>query len=122
MTLIIFNIFYKDSAEADPKKSYESYLSGKAVFIDVREFDELKDGMIKGALWYPLSKIEADKNLELAKIRENSKNKEIYFYCRSGNRAGKVQNYLENIGIKSINMGGFSNLVKEGLPTQPGPK
>jgi coproporphyrinogen III oxidase-like Fe-S oxidoreductase len=48
---LVFNFFFKNQAEADAKKSYESYQSGNAIFVDVREESEVKEGMIKGAHW-----------------------------------------------------------------------
>jgi rhodanese-related sulfurtransferase len=120
--MLVFNFFIKSRPEADAKKSYESYTAGKAVFIDVREEGEVKDGMIKGALWVPLSKIEQDQKAQITKIQEATKGKEIFIYCRSGNRSSKVKTYLEESGTKSVNMGGYSSLVNEGLHTQPGPQ
>ncbi len=122
MSLLLYNFFIKNRAEADAKQSYDHYLAGKAVFIDVREEAEVSEGMIKGAIWIPLSQIEKEKKVEIEKIRTISKEKEIYLYCRSGSRSGKVKAYLEDAGIKSVNMGGFSSLASENIPTQPGPK
>lgn len=115
--LLVFNIFIKNGAEADAQQSYNSYLAGKAIFIDVREEDEVKHAMIKGALWFPLSKIEQDKTSEIKRIQDAAKGKEIFIYCKSGNRASKVKAYLKESEIKSVNMGGFSTLAKENLPT-----
>jgi rhodanese-related sulfurtransferase len=113
-----FTIFIKNKAEADAKSSYAVVQSGQAVLLDVREEAEVKDGMIKGALWYPLSKIEANTTEELVRLKELTKGKEVYVYCRSGGRAGKVKTYLEKVGVKSLNLGGYSSLVSEQLPTQ----
>lgn len=119
---LMFNFFIKNRTEADAKQSYDSYLAGKALFIDVREEDEVKAGMIKGALWFPLSKIEQNKNAEVVKIQKATKGKEIFIYCKSGYRASKVKAYLKEAGTKSLNMGGFSSLVDDSLPTQSGPQ
>ena len=119
--IFIFNFFIKNQAEADAKKSYESYKAGKAILIDVREKAEVKAGMIKGALWIPLSKLEADPKEEVEKLKQLTANKEIYVYCRSGNRSGRVKSLLKDAGISSINLGGYSGLVNDSLPIQPGP-
>lgn len=119
---MIYNFFIKNTAEADATQSYQQVLAGKAVIIDVREKDEVKDGMIKGALWYPLSEMEQNREQEIKKIKEAAKDKGIFVYCRSGNRSGKVQGYLKEAGIKSTNLGGYSALVNDKLPTQPGPQ
>jgi rhodanese-related sulfurtransferase len=119
---LIFNFIFKNRAEADPKKSYEQVLAGKAIILDVREKDEVKDGMIKAARWFPLSEYEAKKDEIVNELKQESKTKEIYIYCRSGNRSGIYKEHLANERIKAVNLGGYSNLVKEGLPTQPGPQ
>lgn len=103
------------------EEHYEKFLAGKAVIIDVREKDEVKDGMIKGASWFPLSELNNHKEAELAKLKKSAENKDIYIYCRSGNRAAKYQAALKAEGIKSENIGGYQDLVKEGIPTQNGP-
>ncbi len=117
----IFNFFFKNQAEADAKKSYENYKAGKAIFIDVREEAEVKDGMIKGALWIPLSKLEADPIKETKRIKQLTAEKEIFIYCRSGSRSGRAQSLLKEAGVSSVNMGGYSGLVNESLPIQTGP-
>jgi len=122
LSLLVFNFFIKNKAEADARQSYDQFLAGKAVFIDVREEAEVNEGMIKGAVWFPLSQIEKDKTTEIEKIKTITKDKEIYVYCRSGNRSGKVKSYLEEAGLKAVNMGGYNSLVSEKIPTQPGPK
>ncbi len=122
LSLLVFNFFIKNKAEADARQSYDQFLAGKAVFIDVREEAEVNEGMIKGAVWFPLSQIEKDKTTEIEKIKTITKDKEIYVYCRSGNRSGKVKSYLEQAGLKAVNMGGYNSLVSEKIPTQPGPK
>jgi phage shock protein E len=122
VSFFAFNIFIKNNAEADAKQSYESYVSGKAIIIDVREEDEVKDGMIKGAKWIPLSKITNNLNQEIANIKKIADNKEIFLYCRSGNRSGKVQAILKEAGIKSVNLGGYSDLVSENIPSMSGPE
>lgn len=119
---LVFNFFFKNRAEADPKKSYEQVLAGKAIIIDVREKDEVKEGMIKGARWFPLSEYESKKDQIVSELKQEAKTKEIYVYCRSGNRSGIYKDNLSKDGIKAVNLGGFSNLVKEGLPTQTGPQ
>lgn len=114
----IYTFFFRGTAEADPHQSYKSYLEGQAIFIDVREEDEVKDGMIKGALWFPLSKFMTNKNDDINNIKKLASNKQIFIYCRSGNRSGRMQKYLEEAGIKSINMGGYQDLIAKNLPTQ----
>ncbi len=121
IAFFIFSFFFKNKAEADAKKSYESFLASKAIIIDVREESEVNEGMIKGAVWVPLSKLEANSKKEIDLIKKMSTDKQIFIYCRSGNRSGKAQSILKEAGVVSVNLGGYSGLVKESLPTQPGP-
>ena len=94
-------------ATTSTKEVYEMVNSGKAILVDVREENEVKDGMLKGATWYPLSKIEKDKNWKLAK------DKRVFLYCRSGRRSGKVHEMLKAKGIASENIGGYEELKKQ---------
>lgn len=119
---MIYNFFIKNTAEADATQSYQQVLEGKAVIIDVREQDEVKDDMIKGALWFPLSKMEENRTSVIRTIKEMAQGKNIYVYCRSGNRSGRVKGHLKEANIASINLGGYSALVNDKLPTQPGPQ
>ncbi len=115
---VVFNL--QNKAEADAKKSYLKFQTGKALIIDVREKVEVKEGMIKGAIWIPLSRIESDSLKEIEHLKKLTEGKELYLYCRSGNRSGKVQTILKQAGIEAYNLGSFSELIKQQLPTQPG--
>lgn len=116
--VLVFTLYLRGKPQADPNSSYQKVTDGKAVFIDVREEDEVKEGMIKNALWIPLSKISEDKTLFIKQMKDLAKDKELYIYCRSGNRSGTAIGYLKEGGVNAINMGGFGGLAKE-LPTQP---
>ena len=76
------------------------------IIIDVRTIDEYKSGHIENAL-----------NIEWQSIDEINdsiaKDEKIYLYCRSGNRSGKAQNILINMGYKDvINLGGINIAAK----------
>jgi phage shock protein E len=121
ITFFFYQLFFKNKAEANPQEAYKNYEMGKAILIDVREVEELKEGMIKGSISFPLSQIEKDPVNSALKIKSLAQNKIIYLYCRSGNRSGKVKNHLESHGIKSVNLGGFSSLIDQKLPVGHGP-
>ncbi len=117
LTILVLFSFISCQATT-PEKAKEAYSlvqSGKAVFIDVREEDEVKEGMIEKATWIPLSKIQANENWK-EELLKTSKDKKIFLYCRSGNRSGKAQNILKEKGIPSENIGGYESL-KNILPT-----
>lgn len=76
------------------------------IIIDVRTIDEYNSGHIENSLnieWQAIDNI----NEYIAK------DEKIYLYCRSGNRSGKAQNILINMGYKDvINLGGINTAAK----------
>lgn len=72
--------------------------------IDVREIEEYEEGHIEGVTLIPLSEFDMRKN-------EIDRDKEMVFICRSGNRSGRVCEYLSSLGYsKMYNMvGGMMN-------------
>ena len=118
MGFLIFNLFFRNMAQADGLKAYELMTAGKAVILDVREKDEIKDGMIKGATWIPLSDLSSKPDETIKALKTTLKDKELYVYCRSGNRSGKFINQIKDSGIKGINIGGYSDLIEKGLLAQ----
>ena len=67
--------------------------------IDVREADEVAQGMIPGAVHIPLKVIPA-RYLEL------DDDKEYIMVCRSGARSSQAVRFLEEEGIDAVNMKG----------------
>ncbi|HLR22754.1 MAG TPA: rhodanese-like domain-containing protein [Pseudogracilibacillus sp.] len=67
--------------------------------IDVREDEEVAEGMIPGA-----------KHISLGEIPHNldkfDQSKEYIMVCRSGNRSGMAQGFLSNKGISTVNLTG----------------
>ncbi len=96
-------------ATPTPREAFADTQVNKAVFIDVREADEVKTGMIKGALWFPLSRVQKDENWK-KDLTALTSGKKIFLYCRSGNRSGKVLEILKGAGIESQNLGGYEDL------------
>ena len=67
--------------------------------IDVRETEEVKSGMIPGAVHIPLGLLEF-------RLQDIDKSKEHILVCRSGSRSGMAANLLESRGFQVINMDG----------------
>lgn len=86
-----------------------SPLLARPVLIDVRERNEVELGMVKGALWFPLSDIESDTDWS-KKFTKKTWGKKIYLYCQSGKRAEKVKEILANKAIFSTNLGGYDKV------------
>jgi rhodanese-related sulfurtransferase len=77
------------------------------LLVDVREDEEVAEGMIPGA-----------KHIKMGEIPESldqfDKDKEYIFICRSGNRSGNVAHYMKEQGYKVVNMeGGMMNWAGE---------
>lgn len=114
--LIIFAfVSFSLTAATNPKEAYSLVKEGKAIFVDVREESEIKEGMIEKATWLPISKISANGDWQKDLVAL-AKDKKIFLYCRTGNRSGKAQSILKAKGIESENIGGFESL-KNDLPT-----
>jgi rhodanese-related sulfurtransferase len=113
---LLFILFSFNTFAADPKTAYSLSQKNEAVMIDVREEDEIQSGMVKGAKWFPLSKIENDKNWK-KEFTKLAGDKKIFLYCRSGRRSEKVLNILKDVGIESKNIGGYETL-KTILPVE----
>ena len=96
-------------ATTSPSEAFAIAQAGQAVFVDVREADELKSGMIQGARWFPLSRIQKGENWQ-RDFKAITSGKKIFLYCRSGNRSGQVQEILKGAGIESQNLGGYEDL------------
>ena len=72
----------------------------KPLMIDVREDEEVADGMIPGAIHLPMGEIPG-------RIDEIPREGEVIFICRSGNRSGKVCEYLQMMGYENqVNLTG----------------
>ena len=113
---LIMSLFTLTAISAtDPKTAYSMVQDNKAVIIDVREEDEIKSGMIKDAIWFPMSKVLNDKDWkeDFNKIVDRKK---IFLHCRTGRRSEKVMKTLKKNGIESENIGGYEDLKKI-LPT-----
>ncbi|PGS50629.1 rhodanese-like domain-containing protein [Bacillus sp. AFS041924] len=67
--------------------------------IDVREVDEVANGMIPGATHIPLGLIEF-------RMQDLDKNNEYIVVCKAGGRSSRAGQYLESHGFNVINMTG----------------
>lgn len=106
-----------------PKEAILLVDSGRAILVDVREKDEIADGMLAGAVWLPTSAVESGDESAQKTIASLDRSKQILVYCRSGRRAAKVGALLESRGFEVRNLGGFADARDAGMKvTKPGPK
>ncbi|MDP5273309.1 rhodanese-like domain-containing protein [Chengkuizengella axinellae] len=79
-----------------PKEVKDKLEQGlKLNIIDVREDEEVAEGMIPGAKHIPLGELPA-------RHQEIEQTDEVILVCRSGNRSGKAQQYLDMLGLKNL--------------------
>lgn len=113
---LIFTLIGASAQAVTPKEAFELSKTGKAVLVDVREEEEVKEGMIEGAKWFPMSKMTSGKEWK-KDFQTLVSGKQVFLYCRSGNRSGKVKDMLDKEGMKSENIGGMQTLQNE-LPVK----
>ncbi|MDR6551471.1 rhodanese-like domain-containing protein [Paenibacillus qinlingensis] len=65
------------------------------ILIDVREDEEVAEGMIQGAIHIPLAQLPE-------RLSEIPQADEVILVCRSGNRSGRALGYLEANGYKGL--------------------
>ncbi|MGG1311353.1 MULTISPECIES: rhodanese-like domain-containing protein [Cohnella] len=72
----------------------------KLRLIDVREDEEVAQGMIPGAIHIPLGQVPQ-------RLDEIPRDEEVIFVCRSGYRSGQACGYLASLGFKQpVNLEG----------------
>lgn len=101
-------------AEIDPMVAYTMVEEGKAVIIDSRERGELSEGMIEGALWFPLSFTEVEnwKNTFMPYLHNARK---IFVYGNESGSAQRLTDILTANNMDAVNVGTFHSL-EEILP------
>lgn len=70
------------------------------VYLDVREPSEFAEGHVEGALNVPVGSIA---NSDVVAALE--KDQPITVYCRSGGRAGRAKQTLEELGFTNVTNG-----------------
>lgn len=86
--------------EITPVDLKELLESGKQLnLVDVREADEVAEGIIPGAIHIPLGDVES-------RVGELDKSKPYIIICRSGGRSGRATAFLEDAGYNATNMAG----------------
>lgn len=97
--------------EITPSELEERLKKGeKLELIDVREEEEVEEGMIKEAKHIPMGEIPNQ-------LDQFEKDKEYIFICRSGRRSENVCLYLQDQGYQVVNMvGGMLEWKGESIP------
>ena len=97
-------------------KLVKELVEAEQYIVDIREIDEYKEtGVIKEAHLIPLSTFKKD-------ISKLPKDKDIYFYCKSGVRALLGMTYAQRAGYRNkliIMRGGMTKTIEEQYPLVP---
>lgn len=109
----IWNRFLYPTSSLEAAKS--DLAQQKAVLVDVREADEIASGTLEGALWVPLSEIRAGGEPLEKRLSALPPGKELFLYCRSGNRSSQAAAALEKRGYAVKNLGGYDSLRQSGF-------
>jgi len=79
-----------------PEEVKSRLMSGESLnVIDVREAEEVAEGMIPGAKHIPLGELPY-------RHHEIPQTEEIIMVCRSGHRSGKACEYLQMLGFTGL--------------------
>lgn len=99
--------------EITPSELQEKLEKGEELeLIDVREEEEVQEGMIKEAKHVPMGDIPNY-------VDQLDKEKEYIFICRSGRRSENVCMYLQDQGFKVVNMvGGMLEWKGKSVPKE----
>src|SRR5437868_5901256 len=104
-TLLLATLALAPTARAADKAQVEAAAAkiaiGQAVLLDVREADEIKDGMAGPAMWLPTSAIKAQGTRFKDIMKNLPKDKPVYVYCASGGRAGRFVDELKQKGYQA---------------------
>lgn len=112
---ILFALFLLGCSTAQkPPVGYDK-IQSKGVILDVREEKEVEAGTIAGSVWVPLSEAKEDPEKVRAILTKIANDKEVFVYCRSGQRS---QQFIEILGdgFEATNLGGYDELIKRGFP------
>ncbi|WP_345750466.1 ThiF family adenylyltransferase [Microbacterium rhizophilus] len=80
--------------------------SGAPLVVDVREDDEVREGVIPGALHVPLGQIRADPDGAAARLRETAGTRRIAVVCRGGVRSVEAAGLLTARGLDAASVEG----------------
>ena len=83
----------------DPEAARQAWpmIQNGALLVDVRSREEFAEGHLDGAV-----NIEWDKTDDLVAAIGDDKQRQVVFYCRTGNRVGKSIKVLETLGYTHI--------------------
>jgi len=112
------NVEKTDDEESSPielsPQEFKSKLDSTpdAVLVDVRNPDEVAEGMIEGAV-----NIDYTDSTFIGKIEPLDKTKPYFVYCKSGKRSAGAADEMEKLGFEKVYVlkEGTNNWLKQGF-------
>src|SRR5476651_1569059 len=97
-------------AQISAKEALAEHASGKSIFLDVRDIQEVNLGKIPGAMHISRGTLES--KIEAVIPRDAR----VVLYCPSGNRSALAADALRNMGYTNVVSlaGGFSGWAEAG--------
>lgn len=99
------------------QEAYDAWQAGEVAIVDVREQSEHDDQHVVGVPLVPMSEL-------VDRLGDLPTGKPLVILCRSGNRSGKVAEYLNGTGdfgdVANLE-GGFLSWAASGLPYEGTP-
>ena len=106
---------FTSAPRLSPQECADRVRAGNAFLIDVREPDEWRQGVAKGATLLPFSDLTGGRT-QWGDFLTKAAGKEIFVYCASGGRSGMAARILTAEGIRASNTGGLSDWAASGWP------
>ena len=97
LTILLINPVLAGGGDPEAARKAWPMIENGVLVIDVRSEEEFSEDHLEGAL-----NIEWDKTDALATAIGDDKQRQVVFYCRTGNRVGKAIKALEALGYTNI--------------------
>lgn len=105
-------------AAISPQAAAKLVEEGASVLVDVREPSEwAATGVPAPAVLLPKSDFDRNRKPWKDFLAAN-RDKQVLLICHSGRRSGQIAEALAKQGVRTANVGGFSDWKKAGLPTR----
>lgn len=111
----------KTLPRVSPVTAHQEVTQKKAVLLDVREREEVQEGMAVPAEWLAKSSVDSNGVALQDFFKKHPAPQQIIVYCKSGRRSEAVGLILNEKGYSVRNMGGIDDWTAAQLPTRQGP-
>ena len=99
------------------REAYDLVRTNRAVLVDVREEDEVRNGMAEPARWFATTRAD-DSSAWREFVATLPRDKDVILYCAKGGRSRKLAQKLAESGFRAASSGGYREWTDAGLPTR----